>query len=92
MHRTRTHRSRLGNLAFRRSRPMARWLAYSHLQHGVWNLWLRDQRTAETRRIADMPCNQIQPAWEDDSKTLLYGTDCGRSLWFTAVARRRVIP
>jgi hypothetical protein len=28
----------------------------------------------------------------NDSKTLLYSTDCGRSLWFTAIARRRVIP
>jgi hypothetical protein len=59
---------------------------------GVWNLWLRDQRTGSTRRLADVPCNQIQPSWEDGSKTLLYGTDCGRSLWFTAVARRRVVP
>jgi hypothetical protein len=69
-----------------------RWMAYSHLENGVWNLWLRDQRTGSTRRLADVPCNQIQPSWEDDSKTVLYGTDCGRSLWFTAVARRRVIP
>jgi hypothetical protein len=67
------------------------WLAYSHLDHGVWNLWLRDQRSGVTRRIADIPCNQIQPAWEDDSKTLLYGSDCGRSLWFTAISRRRVV-
>lgn len=72
--------------------PDGRWLAYSHLEHGMWNLWVRDQETGATRRIADVPCNQIQPSWEDDSKTLLYGTDCGRSLWFTAVARRRVIP
>ena len=82
----------LGESRYPALSPDGRWLAYSHLQHGVWNLWLRDQRTAETRRIADVPCNQIQPTWEDDSRTLLYGTDCGRSLWFTAVARRRVIP
>jgi hypothetical protein len=69
-----------------------RWMAYSRLDHGVWNLWLRNQRTGLTRRIANEPCNQIQPAWEGDSKTLLYSTDCGRSLWFTAVSRRRVIP
>ena len=72
--------------------PDGRWMAYSHLERGMWNLWVRDQTTGTTRRIADVPCNQIQPAWERDSKTLLYGTDCGRSLWFTAVARRRVIP
>jgi Tol biopolymer transport system component len=69
-----------------------RWLAYSRLESGVWNLWVRDQRTGGSSRVADVPCNQIQPSWESDSKTMLYATDCGRSLWFTAVARRRVIP
>lgn len=45
-----------------------RWMAYSRLYDGMWNLWLRDQRTGLTRRIADVPCNQIQSAWEGDSK------------------------
>jgi hypothetical protein len=72
--------------------PDGRWMAYSRLDHGVWNLWLRDEDSGLSRRIADAPCNQIQPSWESNSKTLLYGTDCGRSVWFTAVARRRVVP
>jgi hypothetical protein len=72
--------------------PDGRWLAYSHMRSGVWNLWLMDRETRGTRRIADVPCNQVQPSWESDSKTLLYATDCGRSLWWTAVARRRVVP
>jgi hypothetical protein len=72
--------------------PDGKWMAYSHLDHGMWNLWLRDQETGAARRIADVPCNQIQPSWESDSRTLLYDTDCGRSVWFTAVARRKVIP
>lgn len=72
--------------------PDGQWMAYSHLERGVWNLWLRDQKTGATRRIADVPCNQIQPSWESDSRTVLYGTDCGRSVWFTAIARRTVVP
>jgi hypothetical protein len=72
--------------------PDGKWMAYSHLDHGVWNLWVRDQGTGATRRIAEVPCNQLQPSWEGDSRTLLYDTDCGRSVWFTAVARRKVIP
>ncbi len=72
--------------------PNGQWLAYSRLDRGVWNLWLRDQGTGSTRRIANVPCNQIQPVWEQDSKTLLYATDCGRSLWFTAINRRTVVP
>jgi hypothetical protein len=82
----------LGESRYPAISPDGRWMAYSHFDQGVWNLWLRDQVTGATQRIADEPCNQIQPGWEDDSKTLLYSTDCGRNLWFTAVSRRRVIP
>jgi Glycosyltransferase family 87/WD40-like Beta Propeller Repeat len=82
----------LGESRYPAMSPDGRWMAYSHLEAGVWNLWVRDQRTGSTRRLADVPCNQIQPSWEDGSKTLLYGTDCGRSLWLTAVARRPVVP
>jgi len=89
-----THRSMplaLGNTRYPALSPDARWMAYSHLDRGVWNLWVRNQQTGETHRIANVPCNQIEPSWMADSKTLLYSTDCGRSLWFTAVARRRVV-
>jgi Tol biopolymer transport system component len=81
----------LGESRYPALSPDGRWMAYSHFEDGAWNLWIRDQRTGATRRIADEPCNQIQPSWENDSKTLLYSTDCGRSLWFTAISRRRVI-
>jgi Tol biopolymer transport system component len=82
----------LGESRYPAISPDRKWMAYSRLDHGMWNLWVRDQATGATRRIADVPCNQIQPSWESDSRTLLYDTDCGRSVWFTAVARRRVIP
>ncbi|AXC13027.1 putative conserved integral membrane protein [Acidisarcina polymorpha] len=82
----------LGESRYPALSPDGRWMAYSHLEHGVWNLWIRDESSGAIRRVVDVPCNQIQSSWESDSKTLIYGTDCGRSLWFTAVARRRVIP
>jgi hypothetical protein len=82
----------LGESRYPALSPDGRWMAFSHLLDGVWNLWLRDQRTGSTHRLADVPCNQVQPSWQNDSKTLLYGTDCGRSLWFTAAAHRRVVP
>jgi hypothetical protein len=72
--------------------PDGVWLAYSQLEDGVWNLWVRNENTGATRRVGNVPCNQIEPSWESDSKTVLYATDCGRSLWFTAIARRKIIP
>jgi hypothetical protein len=82
----------LGESRYPALSPDGRWMAYSHFEHGAWNLWLRDETTGATRRIGNVPCNEIQPAWETDSKTLLYSTDCGRSLWWTAIARRKVVP
>jgi len=72
--------------------PDGVWLAFSHMEGGVWNLWIRNQRTGALQRIGDVPCNEIQPSWLKDSKTVLYSTDCGRNLWFTAIAERQVIP
>ena len=82
----------LGESRYPALSPDGHWMAYSHLEHGVWNLWIRDRQTGATRRVADVPCNQIESSWEPDSKTVIYASDCGRSLWFTAIARRRVIP
>ena len=72
--------------------PDGRWLAYSRLQRGNWNLWIREMHTGETRRITNADCNSVGPSWEVDSRTLVYASDCGRALWFTALCRRQVLP
>jgi hypothetical protein len=82
----------LGESRYPALSPDGHWMAYSHMDHGVWNLWILDRKTGATHRVADVPCNQIESSWEADSKTLVYANDCGRSLWFTAISRRRVIP
>jgi Tol biopolymer transport system component len=82
----------LGESRYPALSPDGRWMVYSRFEGDAWNLWVRNQGTGATRRVANVPCNQIQPSWEEDSKTVLYSTDCGRSLWFTAVARRQIIP
>ena len=72
--------------------PDGRWLAYSQLDAGVYHLWLRDLRDGAKHRITSAQCNNISPAWQADSKTLVYASDCGRALWFTALYRQRVMP
>jgi Tol biopolymer transport system component len=72
--------------------PDGNWLTYSRLQGGVWNLWIRDLRRGTSRRLTDEDCNHVSPLWEPDSKTLIYASDCGRALWFTALHRRQVVP
>lgn len=72
--------------------PDGQWLAFSKFDAGSWNLYLRELATGRLARVSSVPCNQIEAAWQADSKTLLYASDCGRALWFTAIARRQVLP
>jgi Tol biopolymer transport system component len=70
--------------------PDGHWLAFSKLQSGNWRLWLRDLHNGQTSRLTHADCNNVEPTWASDSKTLLYASDCGRALWFTALCRRRI--
>ncbi len=79
------------NARYPAASPDGRWLGFSQLDHGVWNLRLRDLQSGATRRLTNADCNDISPAWEADSKTIIYASDCGRALWFTALNRRQVI-
>jgi hypothetical protein len=82
----------LGEARYPSLSPDRRWLAYSRFQSGVWNLWLFDRTMQQAHRLSTVPCNQVEPSWEPDSKILLYASDCGRSLGFTAICRRKVLP
>jgi hypothetical protein len=72
--------------------PDGHWLAYSQLDSGNWNLWLRSLDTGKERRLTHAVCNNIEPTWTADSRTLIYASDCGRALWFTALCRHRIFP
>jgi Glycosyltransferase family 87/WD40-like Beta Propeller Repeat len=82
----------LDNARYPSVSPDGRWLAYSQLQAGNWNLWLRNLNSGQTSRLTQAACNDTEPAWTDDSKTLVYSSDCGRGLWLSALCRRRVVP
>ncbi len=82
----------LGEARYPAASPDGHYLAYSRLSNGNWNLTLLDLHTGAIRPIADAPCNTTEPAWEPDSRTILYASDCGRALWFSAISRRRIIP
>jgi Glycosyltransferase family 87/Dipeptidyl peptidase IV (DPP IV) N-terminal region/WD40-like Beta Propeller Repeat len=72
--------------------PDGHWLAYSRLQRGTWNLWLRNLSNGQTSRLTDAECNDTDATWTADSRTLVYASDCGRGLWLSALSRRTVIP
>jgi glycosyl transferase family 87/WD40 repeat protein len=72
--------------------PDGRWLSFSHLEGGVWHLWLADVRTWSVRRLTSGNCNAITPAWDAGSRRLTFASDCGRGLGLTALCRMPIWP
>jgi Tol biopolymer transport system component len=66
--------------------PDSARLAFSRRESGSWHLFVRDLSTGTERRLTTGACNANSAAWED-SRTLLYASDCGRGYGLSAVAR-----
>ena len=67
--------------------PDGRWLAYAEEDGGGWQLTLLELATGVRRRLTDADCNAVTPAWQSDSRTLVYASDCGRGVGQTALYR-----
>jgi len=63
------------------------WIAFSCQQGGTWQVHVLNRLTGKQMQLTSSDCNSISPAWTFDSKELIYATDCGRGLGFTALAR-----
>jgi Tol biopolymer transport system component len=68
------------------------WMAYSRLERGSWQIWIKPLPPGKERQITSGECNSIYPAWMPDSKELVYATDCGRGWSMTSLARVRIAP
>jgi hypothetical protein len=63
-----------------------KWLAFSRRDAGAWHLIVRDLVGGAEQQLTSAACNATSPAWED-SRTLLYVSDCGRGLGLGATTR-----
>jgi Tol biopolymer transport system component len=50
-------------------------------------LWLEPTAGGEARQLAGGSCNNNSPAWELDSSTVIFASDCGRAYGLTALYR-----
>jgi glycosyl transferase family 87/WD40 repeat protein len=61
--------------------PDGKWMAMeSSAQVGPKQIWLQDRATGKTTVLTGGDCNNTSPAWEEDSRTLIFASDCGRGL------------
>jgi Tol biopolymer transport system component len=67
--------------------PDGIWTAYEVTQGGPTQIWIRNRLTAETRLLTGGDCNNTAPAWELNSKAVLFASDCSRAFGLPAIYR-----
>ena len=67
--------------------PNGKWMAFESAQDGPMHIWLRDLSSGRERRLTGGNCNSAAPAWELDSKAILFASDCQRAFGLPALYR-----
>jgi len=70
--------------------PNGKWKAFESAQDGPTQIWLGDLSSGKERQLTGGNCNSSLPAWESDSKAILFASDCGRAFGLPALYRARV--
>jgi Glycosyltransferase family 87/WD40-like Beta Propeller Repeat len=70
--------------------PDGRWIAYTSNTTGTKQVWLRNLATGNARPITGGNCNNSSPAWELDSQSLIFASDCQRAVGVPGLYRVRL--
>jgi Tol biopolymer transport system component len=60
--------------------PDGHWMALTATHRGIRHVWIANTSSRATRELTGGTCNSYAPAWEQDSKALIFASDCGRGL------------
>ena len=67
--------------------PDGNWVAFESAESGPKQIWLRDTMSGRVQLVAGGNCNNSSPAWEEDSHTLIFASDCGRGIGMPVLYR-----
>jgi Tol biopolymer transport system component len=70
--------------------PNGRFLAYTAAETGARQIWVRNLANGTRRKLTEGACNNGTPAWDPDSRSLVFSSDCGRGLGLPALYRQRL--
>jgi hypothetical protein len=67
--------------------PDGRWLAFTAAETGGRQVWILDLVCGGRWRLTQGACNNESPAWEADSRAIVFTSDCSRGLGLTGLYR-----
>jgi hypothetical protein len=70
--------------------PDGEWLAFTSTRKGVRHIWIENIASQAALELTGGSCNSYAPAWELDSKGLVFASDCSRGLGLPRLYRARL--
>jgi Glycosyltransferase family 87/WD40-like Beta Propeller Repeat len=70
--------------------PDGKWIAFEQSQDGPTRIWLREAASGKERELRGGNCNSFAPAWDLDSMSFIFASDCGRGFGLPALYRARI--
>lgn len=70
--------------------PDGKWAAFTASRNGPTQVGVRELSSGRERRLTGGNCNSSLPAWELDSKGIVFASDCGRAFGLPALYRARL--
>ena len=71
--------------------PDGRLLAYTCSATGGRHIWIQDLASMTSRRLTSGNCNNESPAWDADSRSIVFASDCNRGLGLSALYRLSIL-
>jgi hypothetical protein len=70
--------------------PDGKWIAFERAQDGPTRIWLREAASGKERELTGGDCNSFAPAWDLDSQSVIFSSDCRRGFGLPALYRARI--
>jgi WD40-like Beta Propeller Repeat len=62
-------------------------IAFTSRTNGTQQIFIKNLAKGEVKRLTGGNCNNSEPAWELDSKAIVFASDCGRAVGLSALYR-----
>jgi hypothetical protein len=70
--------------------PDGKWLAFTLARGGTRQVWIQNLGAGRPQAVTEGACNSFSPAWEPDSRALIFDCDCQRGIGLPALFRARL--
>jgi Tol biopolymer transport system component len=70
--------------------PDGKWLAFTLARGGTRQVWIQNLTTGHPFPLTEGACNSFSPAWDLDSRAVVFACDCQRGIGLPALFRARL--